>query len=280
MSQSRSRISISERFQEITDFLTNLENPYREGLEEGGYEDVPTLEEIHDRAAQLNTRDSVVEELIDGLHEDLGWGSFNEHVVRQHIIDRYDRELADQIERSGPGSLHFRPRDPSYIDDIANEVESDLRSGGARFGPDGPAPCFPAGMQISLAGGNVSSIEEIEVGYLVEAFPEFSSKVDRSSGPVNAKLIQGKVVRTFNNITEDWVEVHFADPATGEAKALTATPGHVMLTPEGGYKQLIEMIEAGAEEPGLSGDCTDAHSLGNYAGYVPLVLSDSQIVTA
>lgn len=163
---------------------------------------------------------------------------------------------------------------------ITGEYQPVFDVDGNFVGVEPARPCFPAGTPITLADGSVSNIEDIEAGSLVEAFPEYGAETVDASGPVYAELTQGKVVRTFSNVTEDWVEVHFIYPATGEAKTLTATPGHVMLTPEGGYKQLIEMIEAGAEEPGLSGDCTDAHSLGNYAGYVPLVLSDSQIVTA
>lgn len=84
----------------------------------------------------------------------------------------------------------------------------------------------------------------------------------------------------FNNVTEDWVEVYFTDPATGEVKSLTATPGHVMLTPEGGYKQPIQMIDGGGEEPTFAGDRTDVQALGTYTGSVRLVLAESQIVTA
>lgn len=285
MPNNRSRISISERFQEITEYITEnlpgFNNPYQDSLGEGGYEDPPSLEEILQRGAQLNNRDLTVAEIIDALREDFGQNNFNEPVTRQYIMERYDQILEDQIERSGPGAAHFGIHDPQHVDIIAEEIYTDLRGGGRRFGPSASTPCFPAGTSIALADGTIFNIESIEAGSVVAAFPEFSSDTTRgSSSPVTAALTPGKVVRTFNNVTEDWVEVHFTDPVTGEAKTLTATPGHVMLTPQGGYKQLIQMIDVGGEEPVLAGDRTDVQALGDYTGSVRLVLADSQIVTA
>lgn len=137
--------------------------------------------------------------------------------------------------------------------------------------------CFPAGTLIGAWDGSTIAIEDIEAGHSVSSYLQ---RCEGDQSQIASELLPGKVVRTFNNVTEDWVEVHFVDPTTGDRKALTATPGHVMLTPEGGYKQLIEMIDTGDEEPAIAGERSEAQSLGDYAGSVRLVLVDSQIVTA
>lgn len=137
------------------------------------------------------------------------------------------------------------------------------------------APCFPAGTQIAVVGEQSLSIENVRTGFGVLAFPELGRTDSIGNDAVNAELVAGKVVQTFNNITEEWIELHFTDPRTGKAASLTVTPGHVMLTPGGGYKQRVQMIEAQSDAPSLD-TLTDAQRLGHYAGAVKLVSADSQ----
>lgn len=155
-----------------------------------------------------------------------------------------------------------------YLIAIIGERQIDVRQPSNQQLDTSVQPCFAAGTQIVMADGTTLSIEEVAAGSIVSSFPEHGNPTIEGIGAVRASLSAGNVVRTFNNVTEDWVEVQFVDPATRETKVLTATPGHVMLTPEGGYKQLIEMIEPRVEEPALGDARTDVQALGDYAGSV------------
>ena len=86
--------------------------------------------------------------------------------------------------------------------------------------------CFPAGTLISLPGGQVRPIEAIAVGDVVLAHDE------------RRALVPARVSRLYENVTDEWIELVWRDKANGEWRVLTATPGHVMLTPDGGFAEL------------------------------------------
>ncbi|WP_189492253.1 hypothetical protein [Limoniibacter endophyticus] len=90
--------------------------------------------------------------------------------------------------------------------------------------------CFPAGTLISMADGSRKPIEQIAVGDEVLAFDGFGALQPR------------KVTKPFNNVTDEWLELRFADDLNREP--LIATPGHVFFTSEGEFKQLHELVDA------------------------------------
>ncbi|MEZ5791441.1 MAG: Hint domain-containing protein [Nitratireductor sp.] len=136
--------------------------------------------------------------------------------------------------------------------------------------------CFPSGTLISLPDGKTLAIEDIVPANHVAAFGS-GSAAGLASSPLEAR----PVTSLFHNLTTEWIELVWQDPATGEQRVLTSTPGHVMLTPEGKshvelhgseaqdlpqrfvFRQLIDMIVPGTAS---SADC--GHQGGD--GDVPL----------
>ena len=130
----------------------------------------------------------------------------------------------------------------------------------------GSEKCFPAGTLISLPDGKTLAIEEIVPAEHVAAFAS-GSAAGLASSPLEAR----PVTRLFHNVTTEWIELVWRDPATGEWRVLTSTPGHVMLTPEGKshvdlhgseaqdlpqgfvFRQLIDMIVPGTISSADSG---------------------------
>jgi hypothetical protein len=99
--------------------------------------------------------------------------------------------------------------------------------------------CFPFSTSIALPEGSTRAIGDIRPGDIVLAF-------DPEADGGRGTLKPARVERLYSNVTTEWIELNWADPATGEPRTLTATPGHVMLTPQGRWKRLIEMVEAPA----------------------------------
>ncbi|MEZ5790104.1 MAG: hypothetical protein R3D34_04670 [Nitratireductor sp.] len=169
-----------------------------------------------------------------------------------------------------------------------------------RYEPRGKE-CFPAGTPISLPDGKTLPIEEIVPAEHVAAFGS-GSAAGLASSPLEAL----PVARLFHNVTEEWIELIWLDPATGEQKTLTSTPGHVMLTPEvqshgelhGGeaqdlpqgfaFRQLIDMIVPGnaasADSGHEDGDgdvpLTKGQEFGTEIGTARLVTAEGDVVTA
>ena len=221
----------------------------------------------------------------DGVYQTGSVTGLTYDLAQDYASNNYNANLPPGLSLY-PGRIHVSYKTDtltySALIDALTGGEGHLTAGGITdiYGDNPPAPCFPAGTLIAMNGERDIKIEDIQTGSRVESFPEIRSQDGSSPSPVNAKLTEGTVVRTFNNVTEDWIEVHFADPSTGKACTLTATPGHVVLTPEGDFKQLIQLIEPQVEEPELSDARSDVQALGAYVGSVRLVLADSQIVTA
>ena len=110
----------------------------------------------------------------------------------------------------------------------------------------------------------------------------------------------------FHNVTTEWIKLVWQDPATGEQRVLTSTPGHVMLTPEGKshvelhgseaqdlpqgfvFLQLIDMIvpgnsvRDGGSHQVRDGDLTltKGQEFGTEIGTARLVTAEGDVVTA
>jgi len=97
--------------------------------------------------------------------------------------------------------------------------------------------CFPAGTPITLASGETVSIEDIAIDDHVAAVHNFSQET-----VIDAPLSAGTVSRLYTNLTGDFVELNFIDPATGKQTTLTSTLGHVFLDENGKWRQIGNMI--------------------------------------
>lgn len=97
--------------------------------------------------------------------------------------------------------------------------------------------CFPAGTSIKLASGETVSIEDIAIADQIAAVHNSSQEI-----VIDARLNSGTVSRLYTNVSEDYVELNFIDPATGKQITLTVTPGHVFLDENGKWRQIGDMI--------------------------------------
>ncbi len=96
---------------------------------------------------------------------------------------------------------------------------------GSMFG----VKCFPPAALISLSFGQTKAISSIRIGDTTLAF-------DPSRKNAIEALVPCRVTRLFHNVTESWIRVHFPD-FPGQAE-ITATPGHHMAKPGGGFAAL------------------------------------------
>jgi ABC-type molybdate transport system ATPase subunit len=85
----------------------------------------------------------------------------------------------------------------------------------------GPS-CFPAGTLISMADGTQKPIESVQIGDEVLAFAE---------GECNTPLVPRKVVRLFDNITQDFIRL--SSPSL--KNDIVVTPGHHFYRPDGTF---------------------------------------------
>src|SRR5262249_49064032 len=96
--------------------------------------------------------------------------------------------------------------------------------------------CFAAGTPILLADGTTKAIEDVRPGDLVFAFDRH---VALGCGPLEPR----RVTRLFENVTQEWLKLSPAPGCDGDAEqaglsALTVTPGHYFLTPEGQFEEI------------------------------------------
>jgi hypothetical protein len=163
-------------------------------------------------------------------------------------------------------------------------------------------PCFPANTSITLADGSAVPIETISVDDQVACTWHDGVKVAGGTletgeehipvyhSPVTAPLTSGKVTRLFSNVTEEWItlviptgNVSGADGTGGKgsSRLLTATPGHTMLSEDGTWQRLCDMIDGSVVAFNSKG-ITEADGAEHYRpmGTVRLVQDDSSIVTA
>ena len=127
-----------------------------------------------------------------------------------------------------------------------------------------------------------------------------------AAGLASSPLEARPVTRLFHNVTTEWIKLVWQDPATGEQRVLTSTPGHVMLTPEGKshvelhgseaqdlpqgfvFLQLIDMIvpgnsvRDGGSHQVRDGDLTltKGQEFGTEIGTARLVTAEGDVVTA
>lgn len=94
--------------------------------------------------------------------------------------------------------------------------------------------CFPAGTLIALTPTEACTIEALRPGDLVLAF-------DPSADLGRGALVPKRVVRLFQNETEEWLRLTWQ--AEGEAKELTVTPGHRLLDSHGHFRRIDEIVQ-------------------------------------
>ncbi len=100
----------------------------------------------------------------------------------------------------------------------------------------GVAKCFAQGTPIPLSSEKSSSIEFIETGDLVLSF---DANIDEGY----ATLVPKRVLRTFTNITDEWLRLTWVED--GEAKELVTTPGHHFLAAQGGFHEIESLVSGG-----------------------------------
>ncbi|SDG20179.1 intein N-terminal splicing region, partial [Rhodobacter capsulatus] len=96
--------------------------------------------------------------------------------------------------------------------------------------------CFPAGTAVLTVKGHVP-IDSLLPGDLVLAF-------DPSADLGRGALVPKRVVRLFQNETEEWLRLTWREG--GEDRELTVTPGHRFLDAEGRFRRIDEIIEDAA----------------------------------
>lgn len=96
--------------------------------------------------------------------------------------------------------------------------------------------CFSAGTEILMSDGARRPIEALKPGDLVLSF---KSSLDGEF----AELVARPVVRTFQNITQEWLILRNADEEKITWAGTTVTPGHYFLTPNGKFARIDDIIE-------------------------------------
>lgn len=98
-----------------------------------------------------------------------------------------------------------------------------------------PLHCFPSDTLI-LSHTGECRVAEICAGDFVLSFDPFS-KSNRSA------LIPKKVIRTFTNITEEWLRLTWLE--SGKEQELVTTPGHQFLAAQGGFREIESLVAGG-----------------------------------
>ncbi len=114
--------------------------------------------------------------------------------------------------------------------DVRNGLHDKIKDLGLDEVPS--VQCFPSTASISTTSGD-TLISALSVGDLVLSFSPLG-------GGQDAALTPCRVTRLFHNITDTWIKVSFPDHP-GQAE-ITATPGHHMAKPGGGFAALESMI--------------------------------------
>ena len=95
--------------------------------------------------------------------------------------------------------------------------------------------CFPSKTSIHSVNGP-RAISSIIPGEAVHSF-------DPSADCGRGELVPKKVVRTFTNITEEWLRLTWVE--NGAENELVTTPGHEFLTAQGGFKKIEKLLAGG-----------------------------------
>lgn len=97
------------------------------------------------------------------------------------------------------------------------------------------SPCFVAGTSVLMADGSEKAIENIRPGDLVLAF---DGEIDRGRGSLNSR----RVVRSFTNVTDEWLVLRPTGVPSSDFVDLTVTPGHRFLTPQGHFCRIDDIL--------------------------------------
>ncbi|EFO32557.1 putative large exoprotein involved in heme utilization or adhesion [Roseibium sp. TrichSKD4] len=95
--------------------------------------------------------------------------------------------------------------------------------------------CFPSDTSILTLSGS-SSISSIVPADIVLSFDPFANDG-------RGALVPKRVVRTFTNITEEWLRLSWVE--NGEERELVTTPGHEFLSAHGGFRQIEQLVAGG-----------------------------------
>ncbi len=96
--------------------------------------------------------------------------------------------------------------------------------------------CFTSETRVRISTGCSVPIAAIRPGDLVLSFDPLA---DNGHGALVPKM----VVRTFTNITEEWLRLTWTE--NGEHKELVTTPGHEFLTAHGGFPRIEQLMAGG-----------------------------------
>jgi Ca2+-binding RTX toxin-like protein len=162
-----------------------------------------------------------------------------------------------------PGANAFDTREERRVIEIEDAIAFDLggskradlsfwgkllESVGAAVYPGSPDvnKCFAPGTPILLADGTTKPIEDIQVDDLVLAFDD---QVERGRGALQPH----RVIRLFQNVTDEWLELSPIPDQKGTASvagffSLTVTPGHRFLKADGRFEAIGTIIERAKDE--------------------------------
>ncbi|WP_417667259.1 hypothetical protein [Roseibium sp.] len=143
------------------------------------------------------------------------------------------------------GAVYFADK---FADGAADEYAELARAAQKHIDIIELKKCFSAATLVRVPEGVCSPISEIRPGDLVLSFDPLA---DNGRGA----LVPKKVVRTFTNITEEWLRLTWVEE--GVKQELVTTPGHEFLTAHGGFRQ-IEQLMAGGTGTLVLADGTEA----------------------
>ncbi|QFT33325.1 hypothetical protein FIV00_22735 [Labrenzia sp. THAF82] len=99
-----------------------------------------------------------------------------------------------------------------------------------------PDKCFSGSTSILTIDDEIKPIRKICIGDVVLSFDPFA---DFGRG----FLVPKKVVRTFTNITEEWLRLTWVED--GAERELVTTPSHQFLATHGGFREIESLVSGG-----------------------------------
>lgn len=180
---------------------------------------------------------------------EIGLGLTPESVSYRNLseIDGWTRDSTGNWRRPN-GILDSRPDQWKYAtQEQSEQLNARLHLRLEKFGADAfelanpIARCFLAGTPIRLSDGTSKDIEFIRPGDNVATF-------DGGNSAVSSKLISGKVVKLFSNITSEIIIISYKlsnDAGEVESRSLYLTPFHIILTASGRWMPAREALMNG-----------------------------------
>jgi hypothetical protein len=198
---------------------------------------------LQDAGSQINGR-SLSYQLPPGS---LGREPQNSNAVLATLFKAIGIEMPESIAGSALGQTG---RNNILLDESAiNTIKQTRGIDGIPLDIRPPVQCFPGHTLIALPNGCSKRIDALNLG---DTILTFDPQADGGRGA----LLSGVVTRTFENVTQEWLSITFqpgADDRNGGKtcrRPLVATPGHEMLTPEGGFARLDQMVVWTAQDTG------------------------------